>query len=137
MTQQLPLPARVKALAGRKNGMHSSDIPDRRASHVSDAASSLVRKGELFRVVFNRRHVRYYTDPLVADATRERVRTNSRGAYVAKVQGLQRAPWSVDDPAVVPAHVKVQVCPSFTPRFAECVAPFVYGFAGSVRVRHA
>lgn len=128
MTTLQTLPERVKALASRKNGMHSTDIPDKKPAAVGDAASNLVRRGELHRVVFHRRHVRYYTDPLIADAIRERVRSRARATPGIKLQNLQSASWSVDDPAIVPDHVQVQVCPSFTPRFVECVTPFVHGF---------
>lgn len=127
--QSQNLSERLRILAARKNGVHSSDIPDVPSARVCDRASRLVARAELHRVVISRRHIRYYSDPAVADVMRERLRLQSHGR-VTYVDHLPQpnALWPADAVAIVPDHVKVQVCPSFTPRFVECVTPFVHGF---------
>lgn len=127
MTEQTFVPERVLELASRGSGMHSSDLPDVKSSHVSNAVARLTKKGLLYRVIYHRRHVRYFTNPAAASMARERVCARERAKPEIKLQDLGRASWTVNEPAILPPHIVVQYGPSHPPRFREYVLPFVHG----------
>lgn len=118
------LPEQIRKLAARPQGMCSADIHEHSTARVGNTAIKMAARGELHRVKLSHFQVRWFTDPLKADALRERVRL---GVNSYRVDHRKEAPWPDDAPVVTPDHVKVQYLPSFTPRYVESVFPFVHG----------
>jgi hypothetical protein len=125
----MTLSEQIRRLAARTVGMTTDLVAGYTATAVCTAANKLVDKGELHKVKVSRRCSVFFTNPGLADALRERLRTQREEEAKMRASGakgtnyLQRAPWRDDTPAIVPAGLVVQVCPAFTPRHAEVPLP--------------
>jgi hypothetical protein len=132
----------IRRAASRKVGMLTSDIADFTVHQVGLACFKMAAKGELHKVKLGRRAVRFFTDPLLADALRERVRTEQ--ARLAHLGVSSAAPsakaWPEGAEAVITEKTVFTQCPSFTPQHAGLCgnADHVYGGnqRGRVTPRH-
>lgn len=122
----MTLTDKIRALAAREYGMTTNDVPGYTTTQVGTACFKLAARGVLHRVKLAHRSVRYFADPGLADALRERVRSGLWGHKGQRPGPIGSAPWPADAPAVETERTVYTVCPTFEPRFAEQTLP-IYG----------
>lgn len=120
----------IRRAASRPIGMLTSDIANFTVHQVGLACFKMAAKGELHKVKLGRRAVRFFTDPLLADALRERVRTEqTRLAQLGAPTASAPAPrWPEGAVAQITERTVITQCPSFGPQYAGCTSDVsVYG----------
>lgn len=110
------------SLAANPKGFATCDVPDHSYAAVDHQVRRLVAKGLLHKAKLGHRTVRWCSTAAAAQRLVDAV-----GAHRAKRHELASAakPRLLDQgEAVVPAHVKVTICPPFVPRFqGPTIAP--------------
>lgn len=141
------LTAAVLRLAARPEGVRTDEVGFT-VHQAGMCAARLVAYGKLHVLrVPGMRHHRYFTDPAARDQAaeaaaaaeqRSRARKPAKSrrpdphvvhqpVVARKPRDLGRAAWGPDTPAIVPPHVKVQICPSgYRPRFETIEVAHVY-----------
>lgn len=122
--------ARIRRMAARSIGVAAIEIEHAVRSTVSTACFKLAAKGELHRAVLGPKAVRYFVNPEMRDAfvrMHEQELAERKAAKQVSDDGF-RPSWAPGVEAVVPAHVRVQRCPAFEPRFQERVPPGIVSF---------
>lgn len=121
----------VRRLASRTVGVASDEVGGHTVHAVNRVCQKLVVAGHLHRAKTGPHSVRYFSNPVFRDAYMLHVdqenRERTAAARAARANGMHRAPWADGTPAIVPAHVQVQVCPPFELRFESVELPGLYG----------
>ena len=108
------------ALCARPKGFRVAELDTSNGDALRMRTDRLLRElekqGRVFKAKISHRCVYWFATKEAAELA-----ANVNGARSAlrdaPVKVASRSPWPADAPAVVPAHVKVQKCPAFAPRF--------------------
>ena len=111
----------IKQLAKRSQGVRSND-PDLHGTRgaIAKKLEYMAKKGEVFRAFIHRREVRYFATHDMAMAA-ENANTPRFVQRVITPKGNTH--FARDAVVVVPAHVTVQVCPAWQPRYIGHTGP--------------
>lgn len=126
-----PLAQLIVELAARPQGVAHDDIKliDYTPGEIANAARWPVDSGLLTKVRANGKRL-FFADKAQAAAVRDREALRRKNAEVKKfnsfkAQLIAPAEWREQE-AIIPPHVKVQVCPPHRPMFESIDLP-VYG----------
>lgn len=115
----------IRLLAARPNGVRACDagLEAFKRHAVECALVKMVKAGELFKARISHKVARYYADQ--ATAEREQARFSMAGqTRISRPVAVRLDP---SLPVVVPAHVKVTMCPSHPPRYQALVGAIEFG----------
>ena len=124
----------ILSMASRTTGVRADEVGGFPAKHVAVTLTKLAAAGSVHRAKVSHKHARFFTHAGLRDTFMEQVKF---AQFTVKHDPANRAPrtralpalhatWPADAVAIVPAHVKVQHCPTYTPRFQEHVLPWVH-----------
>ena len=109
LTQTQLLATVVLELAARPEGFHSSHV-EVDSTLVSNVCQRLVRKKLVIGVDIRHKHVRYFTDPVMAEAYRRKHRPGSVTIGV-RIHSKSRVGWGPDDPMHITEKTKYTIAP--------------------------
>jgi hypothetical protein len=107
LTQTQLLATVILDIAAKPDGFHSSHV-EVDSKLVSNVCQRLVRKGLVIGVDIRHKHVRYFTDPVMAENYRLKHRP---GSGTVRIAGRSRVGWGPDDPMHITAKTKYTVAP--------------------------
>ena len=118
-------------MAKRQVGVRHDEVIGVSRVSFNGVVQKLIAAGLIHKAKVSYAHVRYFFHVADRDAFLEQVKLDAFQKKHERPPARQgNAPWAANTPAIVPPHVKVQVCPAYTPRFQERVLPFVHGVLG-------
>jgi hypothetical protein len=96
----------ILALASRPQGFRAEDIKpiNHSAKAVWNAAKRLTEAGKLTRIEISYKHVRYFTDPKLANIARIRQQPTVKGVTIRDHRSKNG--WGPDDPATITKDTK-------------------------------
>lgn len=116
------------SMASRTTGVRVDEVTGMSERSAHNGIARLLKAGRVHKAVVAHRHVRYFAHVAMRDLfLAEIAAAASAPQWRSRPESPLRAPWSDDEPAVVPSSVVPIQCPGYKPRFQEHVLPFVHG----------
>jgi hypothetical protein len=111
LTQAQLVATLVLESAAKPDGFHSSQVPELDNKFVGNVCQRLMRKGLVIGVDIRHKHVRYFTDQVMADAYRRKHRPGSVTIGV-RIHSRSKVGWGPDDPMHCTAKTKYTIAPA-------------------------